>query len=335
MSSEQQFAAKRKPYELPKVEKMDQRETVISQFKRVNFDIEKCPELFERIVELANMPNSHFDDAVKMADIVDLMWDDLQKDGKITLSKEQMMLACLFHDIGKSGPPDATPSQRFLIEIIYNPVYFKTNSAKFKKSGKFNDKTDAERQSLIRNLSIQQIIEIEKLPNEQAIFDYLQTLEIHSPEYDMKSGKLVATNIEDLDIANHSMLQLWREHDVWTYLLLNKYQDIIPEDVINVASSHHLLEDRDPAKLINDIPEGAFALEVFDKYIMITLFDKYQAFIDRSGKDHLGAIKEIERIITQSKKSPELKARFNYYVDKLRDRPDIYAKVIANNKKRE
>ena len=76
--------------EKPTIERIERSQFVIDQFKRVNFDIQAFPPLFERVVELANMPKSHFEDAVKMADMVDLLWDDMNKDKKM-LSPLQIM----------------------------------------------------------------------------------------------------------------------------------------------------------------------------------------------------------------------------------------------------
>ncbi|MCX6743739.1 MAG: hypothetical protein NT116_05940, partial [Candidatus Parcubacteria bacterium] len=78
------------PYEKPQkpqVEKFESKEEayVFEQFHRVGFQIEKIPELYERLVELNSMPDSHFEDAVMMAKIVDHLWDEIKTEKDVLL----------------------------------------------------------------------------------------------------------------------------------------------------------------------------------------------------------------------------------------------------------
>ncbi len=272
-------------YEKPKVEKIEKKDYVFDEFHKADFKIEEFPEIFERAVELANMPDSHFDDGVKMSQIIETLWQDIKKEGEINFTIEELKLACLFHDIGKSGPPEASRGERFTMEQIFNPVYFNVNRPEFKGKNP-------------KELSISEALDIEDFPNKETIEEYLKTLTLHV--FDEKNKKIKE---EKLDLEKHSMIDLWREHDYWTYQLLQKYgDDKISRDLIVVSSSHHTLEGHDPAMIDGEIPNEAVTLEILDKYLILTLVDKYQAFTDRTGKDHEETIKILENMINASKK---------------------------------
>ncbi|MCX6745200.1 MAG: hypothetical protein NTX82_06800, partial [Candidatus Parcubacteria bacterium] len=125
-------------YESPKIQKIEKEaDYVFEKFRAIDFNIKEFPELHERLVELANMPDSHFEDAVKMVQVIDLLWSDLNKKDKSKFKKEELLLACLFHDIGKSGPFGAKRDQRLMIEQIFNPVYFNVDSPDFQNASEF------------------------------------------------------------------------------------------------------------------------------------------------------------------------------------------------------
>lgn len=98
-------------------EKMVERE-----FARLGIDIGEYPEIKERLCRLAIEKNSHFKDSAQMAEIIDRLWPRFD----ITLiSKEKMRLCALLHDIGKSGPADATPAARAAVNRIFTHDAFK------------------------------------------------------------------------------------------------------------------------------------------------------------------------------------------------------------------
>jgi len=274
------------PFEKPQLKKFESKEEayVFEQFHRVDFQIEKIPELYERLVELNSMPESHFEDAVGMAKIVDYLWDEIKGEKDIKFTKDKLKLACLFHDIGKSGPADANHGQRYLIETLFNPTLFSPKSEKFK-----NRKP--------REMSIEEALETENMPEKEEIKEYLKTLSVHI--YDPKSKK---TKEEKFDLKKHKMIDFWREHDYWTRDLLTKYSDDnIDEAVAKVASTHHALDGHDPWNLDGFISDESITIEVIDKYLILTLVDKYQAWVDRSGLPHNLAIEKIKEDIEDSK----------------------------------
>jgi len=314
--------------EKPKIEKIEKdKNYVYEQFKSVDFDIKSFPELHERLVELANMPDSHFEDAVKMAEVVNLLWEDIKKEDNISFSLEEMQLACLFHDIGKSGPAEADREERLMVEQIFNPVFFNADSERFKKA--FPDVGLKERKKFLRDSSIEKILEVQGFPNNQEIKKYLETLTVHI--YDPKKKKIIE---EQLDLNKHTMIQLWREHDYWTYELLKKYGDNkIPEELVVTASTHHALEGHDPAMIDGSIPNEAVTLELLDKYSILTLVDKYQAFIDREKISHDETIVILGKMIDESKSNGIINHdgsvynQFRKYLSVLANHPEIAEKI--------
>ncbi len=321
-------------YEAPKVQKIEKEADYVFEkfkaFKAIDFNIKEFPELHERLVELANMPDSHFEDAVKMAEVVELLWSDINKEPDIESKQEELLLACLFHDIGKSGPLNANREQRLMIEQIFNPVYFDINNKNFKNNPKFFGKSVKEQKMMMKDLSINEILDIEDFSNKDAIKEYLQTLELHI--YDEETNQIT---VEPLDLNNHSMIQLWREHDYWTYELLDHFKKgKITRELIIIASSHHTLEGHDPALVDGNVPNEAIALETIDKYLIITLVDKYQAFIDREKVDHSKAIEILRGMAKDSKDKKIINHQdrvynlFIKYIGILEKHPEI-AEIIG------
>ncbi|MCX6746351.1 MAG: hypothetical protein NTX00_05075 [Candidatus Parcubacteria bacterium] len=301
-------------YEKPQLKKFESKEEayVFEQFHRVNFQIEKIPALYERLVELNSMPDSHFEDAVSMAKIVDYLWDEIKGGKDIKFTKDKLKLACLFHDIGKSGPAKVDHRKRYLIETLFNPKLFNP------KSEKFQGKRP-------RDLSIDKALDLENLPEKEEIKEYLQALSLHIYDPKLKKAKE-----EKLDLKKHKMIDLWREHDYWTRDLLKDYiDDQLDEPVAKVASTHHALDGHDPWDIDGFISDESVAIEVIDKYLILTLVDKYQAWVDRSGLSHEEAIEKIKKEITESKDAKiinhegKVYDKFIKYLEIIKKHPEI------------
>jgi CRISPR/Cas system-associated endonuclease Cas3-HD len=276
------------PHEKPQLKKFESKEEayVFEQFHRVDFQIEKIPALYERLVELNSMPDSHFEDAVGMAKIVDYLWDEIKGEKDIKFTKDKLKLACLFHDIGKSGPAMASHRQRYLIETLFNPTLFSP------KSEKFQGKKP-------RKMTIFEALETENMPEKEEIKEYLKALTVHIYDPKLKKAKE-----EKIDLQKHKMIDLWREHDYWTRDLLKDHiDDQLDESVAKVASTHHALDGHDPWNIDGFISDESVAIELIDKYLILTLVDKYQAWVDRSGLNHHEAIEKIKKEITESKEA--------------------------------
>ena len=304
---------KMKIYEQPKVKKLEKGESeayVFESFHNLGFKIEDMPELYERLIELSSIEKSHFKDAVHMALMVDEIWADLESRAGITLNKKELKLSCLFHDIGKSGPVNADRTQRRLIQMLFNSKYFSPNSEGFKDKGSPKD------------ITIEQALKSEtqiSKEDKEKIIEYLGTLSVHIYNPENKKAKS-----QKLDIKSHKMIDFWREHDYWTWDLLKEHgNDQVTDEVKKVASTHHALEGHDPAAVDGFIRDENITLELLDKYLMITLLDKYQAWIGRAGLDHEKAIIKLTEQIEESFKAEiineDIRNRFLRYLQIIKD----------------
>lgn len=98
-------------------------ETLVKEeFEKVGVHIEEYPEIYSRLVQIAQGDRSHFGDAAQMAEIIEKFW---LKFGLTGISKEKMCLGADLHDIGKSGPVDASPELRAIISKMFTHDAFK------------------------------------------------------------------------------------------------------------------------------------------------------------------------------------------------------------------
>lgn len=242
---------------------------VVGQFERVDLDIREYPDLFERFKRLHSPESRHFEDAAQMVEIIDAIWDDLER--KLPeLSKEQMILATLLHDVGKSGPKEAAPEEQDLIVTLFDPRHFRAI---------------AEKGERVEDMSILHAIRESNLEDsvQRKVAKYLKKLGV--------------------DIASEKMIDFWRRHADWTYdILKSSKDDKIDERLAAMAASHHILDGKNPAGLDpEDIPYEAKAIETIETYEVLTIVDKFQAFVKRSGLSHTEAIKTLREIIDRQK----------------------------------
>jgi hypothetical protein len=316
----------KKPHEKAQLKKLESKEDayVFEQFHNADFKIENFQDLYTRVKEIHSKRYSHFEDAADMANIASRLWEKIKSGKEIKLTKNKFKLACLFHDIGKSGPANANPRQRYLIEKLFDPTYFNPRDEKFKDQRP-------------RNMSINDALDMENMLEKEEMKEYLSTLTVHI--YDLKTKK---NKEEKLDIKKHQMIDFWREHDYWTRDILMPYiDDQIDEAVAHVAGTHNALDGRDPWHIDGDLSDESINLEIIDKYyllkkeevidksLVLTLFDQYQAWIDRSGFTHDKAIEEIEKYIEYSKNEKiinhenRIYNKFIKYLGILRDHKEL------------
>jgi len=265
---------------------------VCTAFANLGIDVKiEHPEIFLRLKELREQKDSHFQDSLELAKIIEKLWDKLEiKD----VSKEQMILAALLHDIGKSGPAEASPEERAMIQFLFS-----------KNLPKINRENASE-----RDLSIKRI--------------FTETT------HDFDNNKIEKYLTEKLHIQTDSTraLDFWRQHAQWTYDILKRNAGgKINAELINIASSHHLLEGINPAGISEEeITEGSRALEVIDKYYFLALVDKYQALMERGKKTHREAIEILIQIVEKSAHGEESKKHYIKLIEKIRDSEEILKK---------
>jgi len=246
------------------------KEFVISQFERVGLKIQDYPDLFSRFERLHGPESRHFEDAAQMVEIIDAIWDDLEKKLPFKLEKEQMILATLLHDVGKSGPKEATPEEQELIVTLFDPRHYRAI---------------AEKGERVEDMSILHAIRGSDLEEgvQRKVAKYLRKLGV--------------------DIVSETMIDFWRRHADWTYDILKASKDDkINERLAAMAASHHILDGKNPAGLDpENISQEAKAIETIETYEVLTLVDKFQAFVKRSGLSHAEAIKALHGIIDRQK----------------------------------
>lgn len=287
------------PIEVPKT---PEEQFIINAFKNLHLEnaiinIEQHPEIVSRLADIGG----HFKDAYRMAKIIQIIlkrkeFQELKN--KNTLTEEEMITCTLLHDIGKSGPPNISDEGRKLVQVL-----FPSNS--------------------IKNISQQ-----------TSIVDYLNMPEIRASLERNGMTKERAIDIIESELGGMKSLQnpeeyepvlkFFRRHADWTEailvnLWLNQRYSAITRNIIEIASCHHLLDGHDPyADEILDngrYDKVAWEVQLFEFFEkqenlkkkngllidLLTIVDKYQAFIDRSKMSHEGAITTLRKIMQDNK----------------------------------
>jgi len=243
-----------------------QRRRVKESVDRLNigFRVERHPELWSALAETGE----HFDDAVCMAREIDAVWDKLELKG---ISREKMMLCALLHDVGKAGPEKRSTELHRAIKQLFAPPRKPFNPFR-QQNGRTVPKT---------------------------IRDFMEETEMRG------AFEVEAVLEKELKIKSDAkpIIDFWRDHADWTYDLLSHHREgEVDDDVVTIASTHHVLEGRNPAHVpLDDIHPGSKVLELMDKYQTLAMIDKYQAFRGRGGLDHEKAIEALRRIIEANK----------------------------------
>lgn len=110
--------------ELSKEEIEARTQFVVDQFERAGLDIRSYPELFERFKRLHRLESRHFEDSAQMVEIINAIWDGLEAKLPFKLDKNQLTLATLLHDVGKSGPKEAAPEEQHLVITLFDPRHY-------------------------------------------------------------------------------------------------------------------------------------------------------------------------------------------------------------------
>jgi len=278
------------PYhESEKVKKEKEIQRKINSLE-LDFDLAKHEELQERMMELGE----HFEDSWQIAKMLKMLWPKLKLE---EADKSEVLLGALLHDIGKTGPAEATPELRQCISGLFrSPV------------NKFN---------IYKNVAGKNVL--------KTVADFIRETE----QVDFIECRERLRSDLEVDIETETMIDFWRRHADWSYDILFKEaleQDLhnekagqkITSDLVIMAASHHILDNKNPANIkIEDIPASSRALEIMDKYEILALADKYQAFIDRGHLNHTETISALRNIVEQSKLSTSLKKDYNKFIDIL------------------
>ena len=246
----------------------------------IGLDLDRHPELRSRLAEIG----SHFEDSLAMARIVQALYGQLREPLGLTDDKPQrLMRAAVLHDIGKSGPPGQETDFHVAVRRLFVPP-----------GQPFNPYIDG---------------------RAKTISEFVLERDMARPE-----EIISALKAEGIDPEKEPMIDFWRRHADWSYGILaaETGPDVDPE-LVNIAASHHFLENRNPAALdVNRVPAEAHVLEVLEQVELLTAIDKYQAMRGRGRLKHAAAVARLAEAIESRTDLPEaLREKFRKVIDVL------------------
>lgn len=192
--------------ETAKMEKKGGEKMVNKEFVNLGVDISEYPEIRERLCQISLEESSHFRDSAQMAEIIDSLWPRFSI---TSISKDKMRLSALLHDIGKSGPVDASPELRAIVGKMFTHDAFKG----------------------MANLSIREALEKEKFKDRVEI-EHRLTAEL----------KIDCTEEKMIDFWR-------RHAEWGYDILKKFQGGAIDEEVAIIAGSHHIFQHKNPAHI--------------------------------------------------------------------------------------
>lgn len=185
--------------------------------------------------------NSHLQDAMEISEIVDALPEEHFPGHRLN----ELRAESLLHDIGKTGPEEATEAERRAFVELFN----------------FEFKEEIYDGISRHDLPLAKAVEIKVKEGAFSPERSQEVLRLIISAADRQGSKRPETRIT----AETKMRDVWGAHTYWTYDILKKSN--LPSPMITVIASHHLLEKRNPAGIdINEVGAEIAFLELADKY---------------------------------------------------------------------
>lgn len=277
------------------------------------------PQLIHRLRILSEAPEgqvSHFQDAKDIAEII----DDILPQEMTKKEVNDVRFACLVHDIGKSGPAeidscDLPENEKQAMQQAF--VDF------------FNLRLKSENYSGQdpRMMPVMEVLTKELGVNKaQEIWTQIKKASA------LQQRSRPATTFDE----NSVMYDVFGAHVYWTYDILKAQK--IAEEIVLVASSHHILEGRNPAGIdLDHISPSIASLEMVDKYqafrmrkiFIEEIVDKYQAFRVRRALTHEQAITVLREMVSRKlSERPVIRDMYLEIVDLLEQKQVMLEKEL-------
>jgi len=290
-------------------------EDIMVLFKGLGF--ENIPKEITQKLSLLSIPtehrNSHFQDSLDISEII----DDLVPEELSELEVNELRAASLVHDVGKTGPSEATPEEQLAFVKLFNLDF------------PYGQMIDGVK---INEVSITKALELKVSTGEITVEKAEELVRFVVTACARQENVRAETQVT----AESTMGKFWAAHVYWTYDVLKGTN--LPKTLIDTASSHHMLEGHDPAGVgFEQITSGMVSLELADKYqayrIRLLLVDKYQAFLGRSGRTHEETIDIMRaRIDGFFKDCPDerisLRDLYLQILEEINQKKDVFAREM-------
>ncbi|MBI5077125.1 hypothetical protein HZB94_01970 [Candidatus Falkowbacteria bacterium] len=247
--------------------------------------------------------NSHFQDAVEISEIVDNLIEEELTEKELN----DLRLASLLHDVGKSGPAEATDDEQRAFVDLFNLDF---NEEQYPVGA---------RKLAARELPLSVALMIKAREGAMSLARAKEVLELIESAVKRQERPRPETNIN----ADSAMLKVWSAHVYWTDAVLRRAK--IDARIVEISASHHLLDGQDPENVgLENADQSIASLELADKYqafrVRLILADQYQAFRKRSAKSHAETIailrKKIEDKLSAHPKTEAIYLKILESIDK-------------------